>query len=343
MVPKTDSRVNNIGVLGGGSWGTALAVLLARNGHNVVLWEFQKEIAKQAQKNRENKTFLPGITLPDTITVTSNLEETVNTAAYILFVVPSHVFRSVAQQVSQCGVSGKKLISATKGIENHSLMRMSEILMEEIPAIPENNVSVLSGPSFASEVAHEIPTAVVVASKNESFAMEVQDLFMCSTFRVYTNTDVAGVELGGAFKNVLAIATGIADGVGFGDNSKAALLTRGIVEITRLGVALGAQEKTFSGLSGMGDLILTCMGKLSRNLHVGTELGKGKSLQDILDNMVNVAEGVKTAESVWELSRREGIETPIMEKVYQILFHALNPRTAVLELMTRDAKSEHSH
>lgn len=340
MVPKTNSSGNSVCILGGGSWGTAIAVLLARKGNTVTLWEFQKELAESMKKIRENRVFLPGIRLPDNITVTNNIEEAVSSGEYIIFVIPSHVFRSVASQVAAFSTGGKKFISATKGVEADSLMRMSEILLEEIPGLAADRAAVLSGPSFAAEVAREIPTAVVAASSDELYAKEVQELFMYPTFRVYINTDVIGVELGGSFKNVMAIATGIADGVGFGDNSKAALLTRGIVEMTRLGVKMGAGEKTFSGLSGMGDLVLTCMGKLSRNLHVGQELGKGRKLQEILDDMVMVAEGVNTARSVRQLALKYGVETPIMEQVYRILFEDKNPKEAVVELMTREPKPE---
>lgn len=340
MAPKINSHGNSVCILGGGSWGTAIAVLLARKGNTVTLWEFQKDTAESMKKIRENRVFLPGIRLPNNITVTNDIENAILAGEYIIFAIPSHVFRSVARQVTAFSTESKKFVSATKGIENDTLMRMSEILLGEIPALTADRVAALSGPSFAAEVAREIPTAVVAASSNELYAKEVQELFMCPTFRVYVNTDVIGVELGGSFKNVMAIATGIADGVGFGDNSKAALLTRGIVEMTRLGVKMGAGEKTFSGLSGMGDLVLTCMGKLSRNLYVGQELGKGRKLQDILDDMVMVAEGVNTARSVRQLALKYGVETPIMEQVYRILFENKNPKKAVVELMTREPKPE---
>ncbi|KPK96316.1 glycerol-3-phosphate dehydrogenase [bacterium SM23_31] len=340
MELKTNSRGNSVCILGGGSWGTAMAILLARKGYPVTVWEFQKDIVESMQKFRENRVFLPGIKLPDNVTVTNYIEDAVPEGEYIIFAVPSHVFRSVSKQAAAFLMKGRKFISATKGIENYSLMRMSEILLAGIPGLTADRVAVLSGPSFAAEVAREIPTAVVAASSDESYAAEVQELFMCPAFRVYVNTDVTGVELGGAFKNVMAIATGIADGVGFGDNSKAALLTRGIVEMTRLGVKMGAGEKTFAGLSGMGDLVLTCMGKLSRNLYVGQELGKGRKLQEILDDMVMVAEGVNTARSIRKLALTYGVETPIMEQVYRILFEDKNPKEAVVELMTREPKPE---
>ena len=334
-------KKSSVSILGGGSWGTALALQLARNSRKVTLWEYQPDLAKQLLSTRENKTFLPGFPLHDSIHVTADLEEAVSLGEYITFVVPSHVLRSVVRNAKPFFDRSKKFISATKGVETDSQMRMSEIVCQEVQDNDFNRIAVLSGPSFAEEVAREIPTVVVAASPDTSFALEVQELFMSPAFRVYVNSDITGVELGGALKNVMAIAAGISDGVGFGDNSKAALLTRGIVEMTRLGVELGADPKTFSGLSGIGDLILTCMGKLSRNLHVGQEIGKGRKLDDILNEMVNVAEGVKTAQSVKELSKRTGIETPIMEQVYKILFEGSEPRSATVELMTREPKTEH--
>jgi len=330
----------SVSILGGGSWGTALAVLLTRCGHRVVMWEFQKNLVEKISLTRINEMFLPNVQIPDSVIITSDIEQAIEGGEYIIFAVPSHTVRSVARQVLSLPLNQKKFISTSKGIENESLLRMSEIILNEIPSADHDNCAVLSGPSFAAEVAREIPTAVVAASYNISYACEVQALFMCPSFRVYINEDVAGVEYGGAFKNVVAIATGIVDGVGFGDNSKAALLTRAMVEITRLGVKLGADAKTFSGLSGMGDLILTCMGKLSRNLYVGQELGKGRKPNDILQGMVNVAEGVKTAQAVRHLSEQTGVETPIMEQVYRILFEDKNPREAAVELMTREPKAE---
>jgi len=341
MAPKASSENSRVCVLGAGSWGTALGILLAGNGHDVTLWEFNRELAERLSRERENATFLPGVKLPDTVKVTNSIEEAVDSGDYVVLVVPSHVFRSTAREAARCGAAGKKFVSATKGIENESLMRMSEILLEELPGLSPDRVAALSGPSFATEVSRAVPTTIVAASLDAAYALEVQRLFMCTTFRVYINTDVVGVELGGALKNVIAIAAGIADGVGFGDNTKAALLTRAIVEMTRLGVALGADMRTFSGLSGIGDLILTCMGKLSRNLHVGREIGRGRALEDVLAEMVMVAEGVRTTRSVHQLSQKTGVETPIMDQVYRILFDGRSPKDAVVELMTRDAKAEH--
>ncbi len=341
MEKKTNSQEVKISIFGAGSWGTALAYLLGCKGYDISLWEFDKNLAEELESERINETFLPGVKIPSNIKVTNSLEDAVSHGEYILFVVPSHVLRSVAKDASKFDMRGKKIISATKGIENETLMRMSEVLLEEIPELTADRVAVLSGPSFAAEVGKEIPTIVVAASADAEYASEVQELFMYPWFRVYANTDIVGVELGGSLKNVMAIASGIIDGVGWGDNTKAALLTRGIVEMTRLGVAMGAKQQTFSGISGMGDLILTCMGKLSRNLHVGKEIGKGRSLQEVLDDMVMVAEGVKTTRSVHQLYGKLGVETPIMEKVYEILFKNKPPAEAAKELMTRVAKHEH--
>ncbi|MFC1554860.1 NAD(P)H-dependent glycerol-3-phosphate dehydrogenase [candidate division KSB1 bacterium] len=340
MAQKTNLKNKKFCVLGGGSWGTAVAVLLANNGYDIIIWEFRKDLADKLASDKENKTFLPGIKLSDSISVTNSISEAVEFGDYICFVIPSHVFRSVAKSVAQCNTSGKKFISATKGIEHDSLMRMSEILLEEIPDSSKTNVAVLSGPGFAVEVVRDIPTAVSIASENLDYAKEVQELFMCSTFRPYINNDIIGVELGGSFKNVMAIATGILDGIGYGDNAKAALLTRGLVEMSRLGVKLGANPQTFNGLSGVGDLILTCTGAHSRNLHVGKELGKGRKLNDILQEMVMVAEGVYSAESVKQISEKFKVETPIMEQVYKILFEDKEAKKAIIDLMTREAKQE---
>ncbi|MFC1556295.1 NAD(P)H-dependent glycerol-3-phosphate dehydrogenase [candidate division KSB1 bacterium] len=341
MGQKINSKKADISVLGAGSWGTALTIMLANKGLNVKLWEFDKELSEQLIETRKNDKFLPGVILPNNIFVTNELDEAVDACDTVMFVVPSHVLRGVAKNTADCGIKDKKIISATKGIENDTLLRMSEVLLESIPGFSLDRFAVLSGPSFATEVARSIPTTVVAASENDSFSMEVQDMFMCPSFRVYANADVTGVELGGSLKNVMAIAAGIIDGIGWGDNTKAAMVTRAIVEMTRLGVKMGAKQLTFSGLAGVGDLILTCMGKHSRNLHVGREIGKGKSLEVILNEMVMVAEGVKTTKSVHQLTRKLGVETPIMEKAYEILFENKPPKDAVIELMTREAKTEH--
>ncbi len=341
MERRANLAKNKVSVLGGGSWGTALAILLSGNGNEVVIWEYDKNYVDNMQKDRENRLFLPGFIFNSNLQVTGDLKFAIESSDHIVLVIPSHGFRQTAVVISETDISGKTFISATKGIEIESLKRMSEVLKEEIPGVDDNNIAVLSGPSFAKEVAQKFPTTVTAASTSDEMIKTVQDLFMCDTFRVYGNNDVVGVELGGALKNVMAIASGIVAGVGFGDNTRAALISRGIVEMTRLGISMGADKMTFSGLSGYGDLILTCMGSQSRNLHVGMEIGKGKTLERVLAEMVQVAEGVKTTEAVYRLSNKLNVETPIMTKVHEVLFEGKSPKDAILDLMTREAKAEH--
>ena len=329
-----------IGVLGAGSWGTALAVLLESNGHDVTLWEFQEDAAKRLAEKRENVDFLPGVMIPPGIDITANLERAAEDKKFLFVVVPSHVVRSVAEKLFAFRLDGTTVVSCSKGIENETLLRMSEVLSGTLPGLSMDRVVALSGPSHAEEVGKQIPTVVVAASTNADAARNVQDVLMNPVFRVYTNDDIVGVELGGSLKNIIAIAAGISDGVGFGDNTKAALLDRGIVEITRLGTAMGANALTFAGLSGMGDLIVTCTSQHSRNRYVGEQLGKGKSLQEVLDGMVMVAEGVRTTRSAHDLSKKFGVTMPITEEVYRILFEGKDPKKAVYDLMTRDPKAE---
>lgn len=329
-----------VGVLGAGSWGTALAVLLQTNGHDVSLWEFDQEAALRLTESRENADFLPGVSIPEEIDITSELAKAVAEKEVILMVVPSHVMRSVAEQLASLPLENAIVVSCSKGIENETLLRMSEVLNAAIPSLSAGSIVALSGPSHAEEVGKGIPTVVVAASENQDSALRVQEILMSPVFRVYTNEDLVGVELGGALKNVIAIAAGISDGVGFGDNTKAALLDRGIVEITRLGTAMGANPMTFAGLSGMGDLIVTCTSRHSRNRYVGEQIGKGKTLRDVLDGMVMVAEGVRTTQSAFDLSKQFDVSMPITEEVYRILFEEKNPKKAVYDLMTRDAKAE---
>jgi len=341
MAQRTNSEKNRITVLGGGSWGTAISILLAENGHSVLVWEFKEDLAAEMQEKRENSVFMPGFRLHDNIEITNDLEKAAEWSGLIVFSVPSHVVRGVAKDIGGLINERKKYISATKGIEIASLKRMSEVYKEVLPETDDDNIAVLSGPSFAAEVCKKYPTAVVAGSMNDDLIEEIQKIFMNKYFRVYGNNDITGVELGGSLKNVMAIAAGIVDGVGFGDNTKSALITRGIAEMTRLGMKMGSEMMTFAGLSGVGDLILTCMGKLSRNLHVGKELGSGKKLKTVLDDMVQVAEGVKTAEAVHNLTTELEVETPIMEKVYEVLFKDKEPGKAIEELMVREAKAEH--
>jgi len=329
-----------VGILGAGSWGSALAVLLNSNGHDIILWEFDKERCKRFASEREDKDFLPGVRIPDSILITSDLKSAVEKKDFLLFVVPSHFVRNVAKSVDNFDLGDPVVISCSKGIENNTLMRLSEVLAENLTQISSKKIASLSGPSHAEEVGRRIPTAVVVASENQETAKKAQTIFMNEVFRVYTSTDIAGVELGGALKNVIAIAAGISDGVGYGDNTKAALINRGMVELTRLGTAMGADPMTFAGLSGMGDLVVTCTSRHSRNRYLGEEIGRGKTLDQVLDSMVMVAEGVKTTASVHDLSIRKGIEMPISNQVYRVLFEGKDPRDAVRDLMTRDPKAE---
>lgn len=330
-----------IGVLGAGGWGTALSILLHSNGHHVTMWEFRKDVAQQLADLRVNAELLPGIPIPDSIAITSSLTETVTESDCLVLVTPSHVVREVCEKLKSCDLKeGVIVVSCVKGIENTTLLRISEIFSDILPQIGAGQICALSGPSHAEEVGRSVPTAVIIASDNLDTAKKAQGIFMNPAFRVYAGQDILGTELGGALKNVIAIASGVCDGLGTGDNTKAALLTRGMAEITRLGVAMGANQATFGGLAGFGDLMVTCMSRHSRNRYVGEEIGKGRKLQEILDEMKMVAEGVKTAQSAHDLQKRHGVELPIMEEVYQVLFHDKAPKQAVQALMTREAKVE---
>lgn len=337
---NSNTGIKRIGILGAGSWGTALAVLLHRNGHPVRLWEFDRSAAGKLLRDRENRAFLPGVPIPESIQIGSDLETVIHEQDILFFVVPSHVMRSVGLNVAKILKSRPLMVSCSKGIENDSLLRMSEVLLETIPTLCRDRVVVLSGPSHAEEVAQGIPTVVTAASAGSESGRLIQDILKSPAFRVYTNPDVTGVELGGALKNVIAVAAGISDGAGCGDNTKAALLTRGIVEITRLGVAMGANPMTFAGLSGIGDLIVTCTSRHSRNRYVGEQIGRGRHLDEVLESMVMVAEGVRTARSVMDLSARYEVEMPISREVYRVLFEGKPPKEALHDLMTRNPKME---
>ena len=328
-----------IAVIGAGSWGTTLANVLAENGHETLLYVYEEDQYELMQKERRNEKYLPGVPLVDSLKLTHDLQEAFRFAPYLVMAVPSHAMRSVLQQWVGEDFAGKYFINVAKGIENDTLLRMSQVI-HQVTGVPEERIATLSGPSHAEEVSRHIATAVVSASSSLETARRVRDLFRAPYFRVYSSTDIIGVELGGALKNVIAIAAGIADGAGFGDNTKAALMTRALVEMTRLGVAMGAQLHTFSGLSGMGDLIVTCMSRHSRNRYVGEQIGRGKTLQEVLDGMVMVAEGVKTTRSVHQLLQKYPVEMPISQQVYQVLFHEKNPHDAVRDLMQRDPKEE---
>jgi len=329
-----------ISVLGAGGWGTTLAVLLHFNGHKVTLWEYKRSYAKELLKKRENIQYLPGIKIPQEIFITHDLDEASDDKNMIVLAVPSQFLRSVVDKIKYSDIKNSILVSVSKGIENKSLLTMSLMLKDVHPLLDDSQIGVLSGPSHAEEVSKRIPTAVVAASRDHEAATSIQAAFMTSYFRVYSSTDLIGVELGGAFKNVIAIGAGIIDGAGFGDNTKAAIMTRGVAEISRLGLALGAQPETFAGLSGMGDLIVTCMSRHSRNRYVGEQIGKGKTLKQVLKSMDMVAEGVETSRSASQLATKYEVETPITNEVYKILFEDKDPIKATTDLMTRDMKTE---
>ena len=329
---------NKISVLGAGGWGTTLAVLLHKKGHQVRLWEVFPGYAGILKETRENVKFLPGIKIPEEILITADFGEALDKTEIVVIAVPSFAVREISRMIVRIN-SGKSsfLVCASKGLELASGKRLSQVIQEEVGKV---NLAVLSGPSHAEEVSREIPTSVVVASRSSDFAEAIQKVFMTERFRVYTSPDLIGVELGGALKNIVAVAAGISDGLGYGDNTKAALLTRGIVEIRKLGVALGADVATFSGLSGIGDLIATCISPYSRNRRLGEEIGKGKTLKQALAETEMVVEGVNTSRAADELSRRLNVEMPITSEVKTVLFEGKSPLQAVKELMTRKAKPE---
>lgn len=324
-------------VVGAGAWGTALADLLKRNGHEVSLWAFETDVAESINSRRENARFLKGHQLTAGIKASSDLPSVVAEAETVVFATPSTVLRSVAASASAGFKRGATAIVATKGIEQSSCALMTDVVAAEIPGA---TVVALSGPSFAAEVVRCQPTAVVLASADESAARAAQQTFNSPYFRTYSHRDVTGVELGGALKNVMAVATGVADGLGLGFNARAALITRGLAEMIRLGTSLGADASTFAGLAGLGDLVLTCTGSLSRNREVGVEVGKGKRLADILSARETVAEGVVAAKSALALASKQGVEMPIVEAVNRVLFDGQAPREAMGELMTRELRAE---
>jgi len=329
-----------IAVLGAGSWGTTLSILLSENGHTVTLWSFLEKDTLHIREKRENPSYLPGVFIPPAVTVTGDVMEAVSGARMIVAAVPSQYLRSVMANLRSLPLRDVSMVNVAKGIEVGTLMTMSEMLHDTLPELDPRHVCTLSGPSHAEEVSRRIPTTVVAASMEIETARLVQSTFMLPYFRVYVSTDLRGVELGGALKNVIAIAAGIIDGANLGDNTKAAVMTRGIAEIARVGVALGARVQTFAGLSGIGDLMVTCMSRHSRNRYIGVEIGKGRKLQDILAGMVMIAEGVETTRSAFALARKVGVEVPIVEQVHKILFEDKDPLKACRDLMTRDPKGE---
>ena len=329
-----------ISVLGAGGWGTTLAILLHYNGHDVTLWEYKKSYSRVLYKTRKNEVYLPGVKIPKEIKITSDLDISADNKNMIVLAVPSQFLRGIVKEINYSAIRNSILVSVAKGIENKTMMTMSQMLKDVFPSLDEGQIGVISGPSHAEEVSRKIPTAVVAASSEMETSKSIQAAFITAYFRVYSSLDIVGVELGGAFKNVIAIGAGIIDGVKFGDNTKAAIMTRGIAEISRLGEAMGAHPDTFAGLSGMGDLIVTCMSRHSRNRYVGEQIGSGKKLKQVLKSMDMVAEGVETSRSVTQLSKKHNIETPIADEVYKILFEDKDPVKATTELMTRDKKME---
>jgi len=336
---ERDTNALRIGVIGAGSWGTVLADLLAVKGFSVDLWAFEREVVEQINTHRENRFFLPGIILSPRLKVSCDLAETAAAKDLLVVAVPSHVIRETMRALAGRLDASTSVVSASKGIENQTHLTMTGVLKEAL-AIGNDRLAVLSGPSFAAEVARRFPTVVTVASCNAALAERVQQLFATPYFRVYTCEDTVGVELGGSVKNVIAIAAGIIDGLGLGLNTRAALITRGMTEIRRLGRRMGANPRTFTGLAGYGDLILTCTGDLSRNHTVGQKIASGQPLKDILAQMRMVAEGVRTAKSVYDLSSQLGVDMPICHQTYRILYEGFAPREALFQLMTRDLKQE---
>ncbi len=327
-------------VVGAGSWGTALALQLAKKGLAVDLWAREPEVVSAINEDRENRLFLPGVSIPESIRATSDLTDALDGATVVVSVSPAQHVRGVFQAVSGGLHPGAQIVSASKGIEIASLERMDQVFADLLTPSQRDRFTVLSGPSFALEVAQGQPTAVVVASADPDARLAAQELFQTETFRVYTTSDVIGVELGGALKNVIALAAGVVAGLGYGHNARAGVITRGLAEMTRLGVKLGAERATFAGLAGMGDLVLTCTGELSRNRGVGVRLGRGESMQEIMRDRRSVAEGVATVEAVVELARREEVDMPIAREVHAILTQGRTPEEAIQRLMMRNPKPE---
>ncbi len=332
---------DRIAVLGAGSWGTALADVLARNGHSTVLWAYEDAVAEEIAREARNEKYLPGVELNRRLEATADIGEAVAGATVVVSVSPSHVVRSVMEQAAtRLGEERPIIVSASKGLEIRTDLRMSQVLEEAMGEALAGSCVVLSGPSFAAELARRMPTAVTLASRSYDNALRVQHLFQNPHFRLYTQSDLIGTELGGALKNVIALAAGISDGIGLGTNARAALMTRGLAEIGRLAEKLGGDGATLAGLAGVGDLILTCTGDLSRNRRVGLAVGRGEKLSDVLAGMTAVAEGVRTTEAARDLAARHGVEMPIVAAVYSILYEDVDPRKALAVLMSREPKPE---
>lgn len=334
-----ESMQQSVTILGAGSWGTALGIVLADNGHAVKIWGHELEHVNEINREQANIRYLPDVKLPSAIKAYYDLEEALSGSEVIVFAVPTKAIREVARKVKAIVQDKVTIVHVSKGIEPDSLLRISEMIEEEILDIAKD-IIVLSGPSHAEEVSRRIPTTVTVASKNMEAAVRIQDLFMNQNFRVYTNQDLVGVEIGGALKNIIALAAGITDGLGYGDNAKAALMTRGLAEITRLGVKMGANPLTFLGLTGIGDLIVTCTSVHSRNWRAGNMLGKGKNLEEVLESMGMVVEGVRTTKAAYQLSEKYQVKMPITTALYDVLFNDKDIKTEVDDLMTRSKKHE---
>lgn len=329
----------NVGVLGAGSWGTALALLLEKNGHDVTIWSIDKNEVEMLNQKREHESKLPGVRIPDEIVITNDLESAIKGKDFLVLAVPSPFTRSTAKSMAPYVADGQIIVDVAKGIEETTLMTLSEQIKDEIP---QANVAVLSGPSHAEEVGRGLPTIVVIGAKTQETAQYLQEAFASKVFRVYTSSDIKGIELGGSLKNVIALAAGMADGMGYGDNTKAALITRGIAEISRLGIKMGGKVETFSGLTGIGDLIVTCASVHSRNRKAGYLMGQGKTMQEAMDEVKMVVEGVYSAKAALKLGKQYDVSMPIVEKVNEILFEGKSAEDAVNELMLRDNRSEHS-
>lgn len=326
------------GVIGSGSWGTALARVLSKNGHEVTLWSRREEESLMLREERENKSKLPGVKIPDDIICTTDLEQAVREKDILVLATASPSIRSMAKKMAPYVAAGQLIVDVSKGIEESTLMILTDVIAQEIP---QCRAAVLSGPSHAEEVGRDIPTTVVAGAKDRETAEYIQNLFMNKVFRVYTSPDMLGIELGGALKNVIALAAGAADGLGCGDNTKAALITRGIAEMSRLGVAMGGHIETFNGLTGIGDLIVTCASMHSRNRRAGILIGQGKTMQEAMDEVKMVVEGVNSAKAAKTLAEKYGIDMPIVQEVNQVLFEGKTAREALADLMLRDKKIEH--
>ena len=329
----------HVGVMGAGSWGTALALLLHSNGHQVTVWSINEEEVEMLSKEREHKSKLPGVKIPEDMVFTSDMETAIKEKDFLVLAVPSAFTRGTARNMKPFVKEGQIIVDVAKGIEEDTLMTLSQQIEEEIP---QANVAVLSGPSHAEEVGRGLPTAVVIGAKTEETARYLQEMFMNHVFRVYISSDMLGMELGGALKNVIALAAGIADGMGYGDNTKAALITRGIAEIARLGVKMGGAIESFTGLTGIGDLIVTCASVHSRNRKAGYLMGQGKTMEEAMAEVKMVVEGVYSAKAAAKLGKKYGVALPIVDKVNEVLFEGKDPKEAVDELMLRDSKAEHS-